>query len=147
MTPSPDAFHRLLWDGVLAQFVVATESGEAVGLVSCFAADLRNRHAHLAVLADPAWRGTGMLVAGAWQFIGYLFTHFDLRKLYAEVLSSNFRCLATGAGRLFVIEGRLSAHEFVAGAYEDLYVLALDRERWAAQSRRLAAGADQRPAR
>lgn len=139
MTPSPEAFHRLLWDGVLAQFVVSTEGGDPVGLVSCLGADLRNRHAHLAVLADPAWRGTGLLVAGAWQFIGYLFAHFDLRKLYAEVLSSNFRRLRTGAGRLFVVEGRLSAHEFVDGGYEDLYLLALDRERWVAQSQRLTA--------
>ena len=136
-TPSPDSFHRLLWDGVTAQFLVKTESGAQVGLVSCFGADFRNRHAHIGVLADPEWRDSGVLVAGAWHFIGYLFAQFDLRKLYAEVLASNYRRLATGAGRLFEVEGRLSSHEYIEGAYEDLFVLALDRERWSGQQERL----------
>jgi RimJ/RimL family protein N-acetyltransferase/acyl carrier protein len=136
-TPSPDSFHRLLWDGVVAQFLVKARSHEPVGLVSCFGADFRNRHAHIGVLADPEWHDSGLLVAGAWQFIGYLFEQFDLRKLYAEVLESNYRRLATGAGRLFEVEGRLSNHEYVAGAYEDLYVLALDRDRWGEQQHRL----------
>jgi RimJ/RimL family protein N-acetyltransferase len=137
MTPSPDSFHRLLWDGVTAQFLVRSESNQPVGLVSCFGADFRNRHAHIGVLADPEWHGRGLLVAGAWKFIGYLFGQFDLRKLYAEVLFSNFHRLATGAGRLFTIEGRLSDHEYVAGHYEDLFVLALDRQRWHEQQTRL----------
>jgi acyl carrier protein len=135
-TPSPDAFHRLLWEGVVAQFLVRADSGAAVGLVSCFGADFRNRHAHIGVLGDPSWQQSGVLIAGAWKFVTYLFTHFDLRKIYAEVLSSNFGNLATGAGRLFCIEGRLSDHEYVEGRYEDLFVLALDRQRWTEQHAR-----------
>jgi RimJ/RimL family protein N-acetyltransferase len=137
ITPSPDAFHRLLWEGITAQFLVRSEQGAPVGLVSCFGADFRNRHAHIGVLGDPGWKKSGVLVAGAWQFIGYLFSEFDLRKLYAEVLQSNFEQLATGTGRLFEIEGRLSSHEYVAGRYEDVFVLALDRDRWRRQHHRM----------
>lgn len=137
VTPSPDSFHRLLWEGITAQFVVRSEHGEPVGLVSCFGADFRNRHAHIGVLGDPEWKNSGLLVAAAWRFIGYLFSEFDLRKLYAEVLQSNFDQLATGTGRLFEIEGRLSSHEYVGGRYEDVFVLALDRDRWRHQHRRL----------
>ena len=137
VTPSPDSFHRLLWEGVTAQFVVRSETGSPVGLVSCFGADFRNRHAHIGVLGDPAWHNSGLLIAGAWRFIGYLFSEFDLRKLYAEVLESNFEHLATGAGRLFEVEGRLSRHEYIDGDYQDLFVLALDRDRWREQEHRM----------
>jgi RimJ/RimL family protein N-acetyltransferase/acyl carrier protein len=137
VTPSPDSFHRLLWEGVTAQFVVRSETGSPVGLVSCFGADFRNRHAHLGVVGDPAWHNSGLLIAGAWRFIGYLFSEFDLRKLYAEVLESNFEHLATGAGRLFEVEGRLSRHEYIEGDYQDLFVLALDRDRWREQEHRI----------
>ncbi len=137
VTPSPDSFHRLLWEGVTAQFVVRSETGSPIGLVSCFGADFRNRHAHIGVLGDPGWRNSGLLIAGAWRFIGYLFSEFDLRKLYAEVLESNFEHLATGTGRLFEVEGRLSRHEYLDGDYQDLFVLALDRERWREQEHRM----------
>jgi acyl carrier protein len=136
VTPSPDSFHRLLWEGVTAQFVVRSGSGDPVGLVSCFGADFRNRHAHIGVLGDPAWRNSGLIVAGAWQFITYLFEQFDLRKLYAEVLASNLVHLLTGVDRLFEVQGKLMDHEFLDGRYQDLYVLALDRDRWQAQERR-----------
>lgn len=136
VTPSPDSFHRLLWEGVTAQFVLRAGSGAPVGLVSCFGADFRNRHAHIGVIGDPSWRNSGLIVAGAWRFVGYLFEQFDLRKLYAEVLESNFVRLLTGADRLFEVQGRLMAHEFLDGRYQDLYVLALDRDRWQAQERR-----------
>jgi acyl carrier protein len=137
LTPSPDAFHRLLWDGVIAQFVVRTASGSTLGLVSCLGADFRNRFAHVAVVGDPRWRNSGLVIAGAWQFFGYLFSTFDLRKLYGEVLESNFASVATGIDRLFEIEGRLTAHEYLDGVYEDVLVLALDRDRWQEQEQRL----------
>lgn len=140
-TPSPESFHRLLWEGVTAQFVVRSDAGTPVGLVSCFGSDFRNRHAHVGVLGDPAWHGSGVLVAGAWHFIGYLFAEFDFRKLYAEVLEANFETMRTGIGRLFEVEGRLTRHEYLDGAYQDLYVLALDRRRWRQQHERLAARA------
>jgi RimJ/RimL family protein N-acetyltransferase len=101
-------------------------------------ADFRNRHAHIGVLGDPLWRNSGLLISGAWQFIGYLFSEFDLRKLYAEVLESNFDRLATASGRLFEVEGRLTGHEYIGGDYQDLFVLALDRDRWRDQQHRLA---------
>jgi RimJ/RimL family protein N-acetyltransferase/acyl carrier protein len=141
VTPNPDSFHRLLWEGVTAQFVVRCERGSPIGLVSCFGADFRNRHAHIGVLGDPAWRNSGLLIAGAWRFIGYLFSGFDLRKLYAEVLASNFERLATGLGRLFELEGRLTGHEYIDGGYQDLLVLALDRDRWRLQEQRMTRSA------
>jgi len=134
-TPSPEAFRQALWDRVLAQFVIVT-GDKVMGLVSAFQADLRNRHAHIAVVAHPdAAPGIGM--EGTALLIEHLFSEFDLRKVYAEVMAPNGDAFGSGAGRLFVVEGRLTAHEYLDGEYRDMLVMAVSRERWAAHVDRL----------
>lgn len=136
-TPSPDALRRLLWEEVLAQFMITCGGGRRVGLVSAFEPDPRNRTVHLAVLQDPEWAGSGLALEGVAVFLSYLFCQFDLRKVYAECLEGNYLPFASGSGRLFDVEGRLRAHEYVDGRYEDVYLLAVERTKWAAQHRRL----------
>ncbi len=129
VTPSPEAFHHALWDRALVQFVaVADRRVEA--LVSAFEADLRNRHAHIAVVARAAATpGLGMEATAL--LVDHLFSEFDLRKVYAEVLEPNMAAFGSGAGRLFEVEGRLTGHEFINGRYEDMIVMAITRDRWA----------------
>jgi RimJ/RimL family protein N-acetyltransferase len=129
-TPSPEAFHQTLWDRVLAQFVIVDEQRRVLGLVSAFQPDFRNGHAHIAVIAHPdAPPGAGM--EGTGLLIEHLFSEFALRKVYAEVMAPNGEAFASGAGRVFVIEGRLTEHEYLDGAYHDMLVMAITRERWA----------------
>ncbi|MEJ5255945.1 MAG: GNAT family N-acetyltransferase [Acidimicrobiales bacterium] len=136
-TPNPDALRRLLWEEVLAQFMITCGGGRRVGLVSAFEPDPRNRTVHLAVLQDPEWAGSGLALEGVAVFLSYLFSQFDLRKVYAECLEGNYTPFASGSGRFFDVEGRLRAHEYVDGRYEDVYLLAVERSRWADQHRRL----------
>jgi RimJ/RimL family protein N-acetyltransferase/acyl carrier protein len=129
-TPSPDGFHRALWDRALAQFVVVHD-GRVVGVVSAYEPDLRNRHVHVAVVAaEDAPAGVG--VEGLALLVDHLFREFDLRKVYAEVLAPNLAAFGSGVGRLFVVEGRLTEHEYLDGRYHDMVVLALGRSRWEA---------------
>jgi hypothetical protein len=134
-TPSPEAFRQALWDRVLAQFVVIGD-GTVLGLVSAFQADFRNRHAHVAVVARPdAPPGTG--VEGTALLVEHLFSEFDLRKVYAEVMAPNGEAFASGTGRVFTVEGRLTEHEYLDGTYHDMLVMATTRERWAENVDRL----------
>lgn len=128
--PSPEQFHRLVWEGVLAQFLVATTDGRVVGLVSAFEADLRNGHAHVGVVSDPDWRSSGVALDGLVRLVSHLFAQFDLRKVYAEVLERNLERFGSGEGRLFTVEARFKEHEYIDGGYEDLLVLATDRATW-----------------
>jgi acyl carrier protein len=129
-TPSPEAFHQALWDRVLAQFVIVDEA-RVLGLVSAFQPDFRNGHAHIAVIARPdAPPGAGM--EGTSLLIEHLFSEFPIRKVYAEVMAPNGDAFASGTGRVFAIEGRLTEHEYLDGAYHDMLVMAITRERWAA---------------
>lgn len=131
-TPSPEAFHRLLWDAVLCQFLVCRADRVPVGLVSCFEADLRNRYANLAALANPAVPTATGMPRGLAAFVTHLFRTFELRKLYAHMLERSYAQVASGDGRLFHIEGRLIDHEYVDGRYEDLVLLAVHRDDWLA---------------
>ncbi|MBI2703898.1 MAG: GNAT family N-acetyltransferase [Actinobacteria bacterium] len=140
-TPSPEAFHRFLWEHVLAQFVVSTQEGEPVGLVTSFEPNHRHRYAHLAAVADPARSGDGLVLEGMAVLITYLFAQFDLRKLYAESLESNFAQFDSGTARVFDIEGRLRAHEYVDGAYQDFIVAAIWRDQWRTHHQRILGSA------
>lgn len=129
-TPSPEAFHQSLWDRVLAQFVVVGD-GRVLGLVSAFQVDFRNRHAHIAVVARAdAPPGAGM--EGTGLLVEHLFSEFDLRKVYAEVMEPNGSGFASGTGGIFEVEGRLTDHEYLDGEYHDMLIMAISRERWAA---------------
>lgn len=135
VTPSPEAFARLLWDRVLVQFAVVIER-RMVGLVTAIEADMRNRHVHVAaIVRQGAPPGVGM--EGLALLVEHLFVEFDLRKVYAEVLAPNAAQFASGIGRLMAQEGRLVEHEYVSGRYEDVLVLAIDRARWEAHASRL----------
>lgn len=129
-TPTPERIRQLVWGGVLAQFIATNPSGVPVGWVAAIEADLRNRHVHLTAVADPEWRGSGRVVNAMFALVDHVFAQFDLRKVYAEVLASNYESFASGLGTRFSIEGRLSDHEYIDGGYEDVLVLATTRERW-----------------
>jgi RimJ/RimL family protein N-acetyltransferase/acyl carrier protein len=137
LTPSADSFHRFLWDRSLAQFVVLSRQGVPIGLVSAFEPDFRNRYAYVAAVADPALTGSGLIAEALAVLVTYLFAEFDLRKLYAESLASTYEQYASGAERLFDVEGRMVGHEYVHGRYEDFVVLAAHRDRWRTAHRRL----------
>lgn len=139
VTPSPEAFHRFLWDRVLAQFIVTTREQRPIGLVTSFEPDFRNRYAYLAAIADPEWQDSGLVLEGMMVLVDYLFAQFDLRKLYAESLESNFAHYDNGLGRVFEIEGRLRQHEYINGAYEDLVVVGIWRQRFEEHQRRVFA--------
>lgn len=135
-TPSPEVFHRQVWDRVLVQFAVrAVAEGPLLGLVTAFDPDLRNRHVHVAAVAHPSVVGSGLVAQATMQLVDHLFAEFDLRKVCAEALEQNLVRFASGAGRWFEVEGRLREHEYVGGAYEDVVLLAATREAWTRRRR------------
>jgi RimJ/RimL family protein N-acetyltransferase len=130
-TPSTDQFAHDLWQGVLAQFLlIKRDSGEPVGLLVAYQADLANRTCYFALLGDLDGSDPGLMLEGALLFITYLFHTWDLRQVYAEVPGYTLDSFASGMGRYFVEEGRLVEHSFHAGRYWDLHLLAIHREAW-----------------
>lgn len=128
-TPSPEDFHRFLWDRVLTQYLVV-EGKDIAGVVTAYEHDARHRYVHLAAVSAASRVDSGSTARAVLRFVPRLFAEFDLRKIYAEVLASNFERFRSGVGRRFDVEGRLRDHEYLDGGYEDVYVLATYRNRW-----------------
>src|SRR5262245_28360017 len=53
-TPSPEGFTHAIWHNTIAQFIVCSNAtDEPVGHVVAFNANLRHRHAHVAMVVRP----------------------------------------------------------------------------------------------
>jgi RimJ/RimL family protein N-acetyltransferase len=139
--PNPEEFASELWRDVLAQHVVLDRStGAPIGMVSAREADMRRGIAFLDFILDPRVHGLGWPFEAAMLFVAHLFRTWPLRKIYVEVLAHHVDDIASGLGRLFVEEGRLVAHEYVDGAWVDLHILGLFRERWERDAPRILRG-------
>lgn len=131
-TPSFAQFEELLWSGVLAQFVVSPDEGDAVeGLVAATDANFADGHASLTVAVSERMQRSGAGIDATALFVDYIFHCFDLHKLYAAVLEFNFQQFASARRRSVLdVEARLPEHDYLGGRYWDLLILALYRETW-----------------
>ena len=121
----PETFGEVLWNGVLAQFVVVSvDTGQPVGLVSTYGADHRNGTCFVAVLVEEDHRLSGWAAEGFLLTLDYVFGNWPMRKIYADVLARNMDQFRSAASTIFVQEGLLRQHELVDGAYEDVHLLA-----------------------
>jgi RimJ/RimL family protein N-acetyltransferase/aryl carrier-like protein len=126
--PTQETFAAGLNQGVLAQFVVTIPAtGEPVGLVVAYNADMSRGVAHLAAVFVPAYVLSGLGVGAVDLFVRHLFQVWNLRKLYMEMPEYNFELIASGAGERFDVEGRLRDHNYYDGRFWDEYVLAVYR--------------------
>lgn len=123
-SPSPDQFERLLWDSILAQFVVTDERNEALALVSAYNAH-SDGYAYLSVLSRSDAPGVGL--HGTALLLVYLFDTFPLRIVYGESPDLAYRQFASGQGRYFDVEGRMRERRPYRDGYVDEVILAIHR--------------------
>ena len=137
-TPSPEAFAQALWRNCLAQFIVEhKETRQRIGHVTAYDASERHGWCRIAVAIDPALSHQGWALESFALFFNYLFTTWNFRKLYGEMLEPAYADMASGANRWFRVEGRLHEHEWYDGRYWDLILLALHRDDWDREGRPL----------
>jgi RimJ/RimL family protein N-acetyltransferase len=128
-TPSPEQWAQATLPNVLAQFLVVERHGDKpIGTVAVFDQNFQDGHAHLAVGRLKPEERTPTMMFGLVLFLRYVFTCWNLRKLYMEVLEYNYDQFASGAGKWFEIEGRLREHSFYGGRYWDKLILTMSRE-------------------
>jgi RimJ/RimL family protein N-acetyltransferase len=130
-TVSPEEFQRLLWSGVLAQFIVeGVEDRERYGLVTSYNAQPDLGHAYIAFYRCSIRRGQGEMMAGAYLLINHLFSSFPFRKLYAEVPGYNELTLGLRNLKPFSQEGCLRDHYFHDGKWWDHQIFSTTRSEW-----------------
>lgn len=117
--PPPELFPEQLHRDVLTQMVICGNSGQPVGLVQCYQADLRNRNARLALALSEDASGAGWPYEAVMLFINFVFQNWPLRRLYIEGPEPNLTPLRSTLDRLFVEEGRLRQAEYFLGRWVD----------------------------
>lgn len=129
-TPSWDTFHRQLWDGVLAQYLVIRKNDSAVlGLVTLYNANLSSGYTYASALSTPEATGTGLVLEGLFLLLEHAFKTWNLRKIYFEVPEFNLDQFVSATRRGYVVEeGRLRDHETLLGRSWDLVFLAMYRD-------------------
>jgi|ERR1700676_3909190 len=158
-TPAPDQFQRLLWEKVVAQFLIVEKATNLrVGLVLMYGLDALNGTAQIAMVAHPKFHRTSLAIDGTILFIDYVFASWNLRKLYGESLGFNFGQFAREDNRrmkvenVFRVEGVLREHSYLGGQFWDKIITAMYRVDWLrerevllAEVERLNGGEDTEP--
>lgn len=130
-TPDPARFAEALHHAVLVQHLAEDRrTGRPLGHLVAYNADLRNGHAWLAVTMLPDAQRTRATGEAVVLFVDYLFTLWDLHKLYVESPEYNLHQFGSLLGRHLVEEGRYREHEVLAGRRWDLVTAALYRSTW-----------------
>jgi len=127
--PSREAFMEQLWRGVLCQFVIEDlRTGNSIGTVVCYAADLHHRHATIAAATVGAEHRSGKMIEAIDLFIDYLLNTYSLDKIYLEVIEFNLIQFSSTIDWVFGVEGVLKGHSYFDGQSWDKYILAVNRE-------------------
>lgn len=134
---SPAEFEKLLWHDVAFSCIAvqtATTGGDGpmVGLIELFGLDEANGHAQLSVAAFEGFTSSGLVVEAVALFLDEVFWRFDLRKVYAMLSDSSLAACGSMLDRFFEHEGRLAAHVFIKGRYEDVHITSMTRDTFAA---------------
>jgi RimJ/RimL family protein N-acetyltransferase len=137
-TPGPDEVGAGLWDHVLAQFIVSSrETHQPFGLVVLSSPNFVDRYCFLSIAAGPLTPRRGLVIEGAILCLSYAFAHWDFRKIYLDVTAPGLSQFARTLGRYAELEGRLRHHQFIDGAYVDLYKYAIYADVWRREAVRL----------
>ena len=124
--PTKEEFRQSLWKGALSQFlVVETKTERAIGMVVAYQPDLPNGHVYVGAVMELSVQATGLGIEAVMLFLRYLFTTWNLRKVYFEVPEYNAEWMVNSIGQYLKEEGRLKDHSFYDRRWWDKLILAL----------------------
>jgi RimJ/RimL family protein N-acetyltransferase len=139
---NPETFVQTLWHQVLVQFIIEEnrqEDAQSIGHVLAYGPDLRNRHAAVAMVLEPDYFRRGWTLEAMVLLLNYVFTAWEMRKLYMEVIDYNLPQFGSGLDRYFAEEACLKQHEYAFGRYWDIHILAIYREAFFQHAKRVLA--------
>lgn len=122
-------FARVKNDFTKKYLICVDEEGAPVGVVNFVDINRANGTAFWGFYSgDQSRRGVGTQME--FLALAHAFEVLDLRKLNAEVLSTNPAVLAFHEKFGFQVEGVFKEHHVVNGEYADIYRIALFRDAW-----------------
>lgn len=137
--PMPQAYERLVaeWEEQIrsggrdgASFAIEAD-GVMIGQCALFNEDRTARTYELGItIGDATYWGRGYGQECLRLLLTYAFRHLNVHKVWLRVHASNARAVGSYTACGFVEEGRLRAHVWCDGKYDDLLVMGVLREEW-----------------
>ncbi|HQZ35489.1 MAG TPA: hypothetical protein PK020_13775 [Ilumatobacteraceae bacterium] len=127
VSPS-DVAARVFQPGVLTQMVARSHIDGTIG-AHLIAYEAQRYHVKVGIVTSTAWQLTGLPVESMLFFMDFLFSNWPFRKLYIEMLGSEWE-RQHSLSRVFEVEGRLSEHDYFNGRFDDLVIGACSRDRF-----------------
>lgn len=112
------------------RFAIETE-GRMIGQCALFNSDAVAHTCELGIaIGDPACWNQGYGREAVGLLLGYAFRYHNMRRVWLRVHASNTRAIRAYAACGFREEGRLRAHIWSDGRYDDLVHMGILREEW-----------------
>lgn len=137
--PMPQSYSRLLAEfeqeaakgGRDGTGFVIEADGKVIGQCALFNVDEVAHTCELGItIGDKAYWGCGYGRESARLLLMYAFCHHNYHKVWLRVHGGNERALRAYAACGFSEEGRLRAHVWSDGRYDDLVMMGVLREEW-----------------
>lgn len=104
-------------------------AGQFIGICALFNFDHNAQTCELGIsIGDPAYWGQGYGREVVALLLNYAFRYRNFRRVWLRVHGKNLRAQAAYRACGFVEEGRLRAHVYSDGAYDDLLLMGVLRE-------------------
>lgn len=133
-----DGFREALWQGILAHFMVERIStGEPLGIVTAYGANLHHQHCYIQMGLAPQHRAKAWPLEAGMLFLSYLFGRYNFRKIYGEVAGGARTQFDSALGAMMRIEGNLEDHVFIDGSFRSVLIVSIRRDDWTIHAERL----------
>ena len=110
-------------------FLIETETGEDIGVVSLKNLHFVNRRAELSIfIGENSYRGKGYGKAATVEILKFAFVKLNINKVFLEVYEFNKNAVELYKKIGFNIEGRLINHSYKNGEYRNLLIMGIFRD-------------------
>jgi hypothetical protein len=134
-TPDFRTFGNSLWEGILAQYIVADLStGERLGLVCLYNASMRDGWAYVGAFAHDNARSSGRVIKAVDLLCAFGFEQWPFRKLYIEATEDTLVQFGRLLDSYFTKLATIEDHAFQNGRYQALTFFAVTRDEWEERS-------------
>lgn len=108
--------------------VFSTQENEFVGFAYSYEFRELDGHCLFTVAIKPELQGTGAGGFAAVQFLNYLFTNYNLHKVYIHIYGYNSQPRECAEKIGFILEGTLKEYHFYGGIFNDLLIYSISRD-------------------
>ena len=117
--------------------VFSTSEGAFVGFANSYEFHELDGHCRFTVAVKPDFQGTGAGGFVGVQFLGYLFTNYNLRKAYIHIYEHNLHSRQCAEAFGFNLEGTLKEYRFYGGMFNDLLIYSISRDGFDSVTRKM----------